>query len=214
MLCIFVKKYFKVYQIVLLLFCCSSIVFGQQTAMVDRVHQFQEKLNQKFATAETSPLTKEDRQAFKGVNFFNIDATYNVIAKFVRTPYETPFIMETTTNRAPVYVKYGEAHFTLHQQNYVLNIYQSQALQADPEHQNYLFLPFTDSSNGDTSYEGGRFIDLTIPKGHTITIDFNMAYNPYCAYNARYSCPKPPKRNHLNIAILAGVKKKVTYLNN
>ena len=72
---------------------------------------------------------------------------------------------------------------------------------------NYIFLPFTDMSNGKTSYEGGRYIDLEVPKGDELIIDFNQAYNPYCAYNPKFSCPIPPKRNHLDTFIEAGVKK-------
>ncbi len=72
--------------------------------------------------------------------------------------------------------------------------------------ENYLFLPFTDLTNGNGTYGGGRYIDLEIPKGDTMVIDFNKSYNPYCAYNGKYSCPIPPKENDLNIAIKAGVK--------
>ena len=73
---------------------------------------------------------------------------------------------------------------------------------------NLLFLPFNDSSNGKTSYGGGRFIDIEIPENSSksIIIDFNKAYNPYCAYNHKYSCPIPPKENLLVIPIAAGVK--------
>ena len=75
------------------------------------------------------------------------------------------------------------------------------------EYKNHLFLPFTDLSNGEKSYTGGRFIDLEIPNSDVIVIDFNKAYNPYCAYSPDYSCPIPPAENHLNVNILAGVMK-------
>jgi len=70
-----------------------------------------------------------------------------------------------------------------------------------------LFLPFTDLTNGTVSYGGGRYIDLKIPEEEdAIVIDFNTAYNPYCAYSPRYSCPIPPEENHLEIEIPVGVK--------
>ena len=74
--------------------------------------------------------------------------------------------------------------------------------------ENYLFIPFTDNSNGKTTYRGGRYLDATIPEKPTgyITLDFNKAYNPYCAYNKKYVCPIPPKNNYLDTDILAGVK--------
>ena len=74
------------------------------------------------------------------------------------------------------------------------------------EYEDYLFLPFTDKTNGDSSYGGGRYLDLKLPEGDSIIIDFNQAYNPYCAYNDKYSCPVPPKSNNLDIEVLAGVK--------
>ena len=70
-----------------------------------------------------------------------------------------------------------------------------------------MFLPFTDAGNGDESYGGGRYIELRIPEKDTIIIDFNKAYNPYCAYNHKYSCPIPPIENNIPIEIKAGVKK-------
>ena len=75
------------------------------------------------------------------------------------------------------------------------------------EYKDYLFLPFTDLTNGDTTYGGGRYIDMRIPEKNTIILDFNQSYNPYCAYGGNYSCPIPPAENNLDIAITAGVKK-------
>ena len=74
------------------------------------------------------------------------------------------------------------------------------------KYKNYLFLPYTDLTNGFESYGGGRYIDLTIPDCNEIIIDFNKSYAPSCAYNHSYSCPVPPKENHLNVRIEAGVK--------
>ncbi|MDO3384294.1 DUF1684 domain-containing protein, partial [Gilvimarinus sp. SDUM040013] len=103
----------------------------------------------------------------------------------------------------------GVASFTLKGKKFKLNIYQNQSLITSPEYKNHLFLPFNDLTNNTTSYEGGRYIDLEIPpaKSKIIIIDFNKAYNPYCAYNHKYSCPIPPADNFLDIEINAGVKK-------
>ncbi|WP_308444060.1 DUF1684 domain-containing protein [Gillisia lutea] len=141
------------------------------------------------------------------MDFFKIDTNYVVEAQFVRTPAEAPFTMPTSTDRLPLYVKYGEAYFTIHGKKLKLNIYQSQQLSTNPEYFDYLFLPFTDETNGETSYGGGRYIDLKLPLGKIIEIDFNKAYNPYCAYSGRYSCPIPPKENDLKVKIPVGVKK-------
>jgi len=170
------------------------------------IKDFQFELNTKYADKENSPLTKKDLKKFKSLDFFPIDSTYKIVAKFVRTPNETPFEMTTTTSRKSIEVKYGEVHFTLNNTPLKLNIYQNQELKLEEEYKNYLFLPFTDLSNSNGSYGGGRYIDLEIPEGNTIVIDFNRAYNPYCAYNEKYSCPIPPRENNLSVAIKAGVK--------
>ena len=77
----------------------------------------------------------------------------------------------------------------------------------NPDYFDYLFLPFLDLTNGKTTYSGGRYIDLRIPEGDTIIIDFNKAFNPYCAYSHHYSCPVVPSENYLDFEVRAGVKK-------
>jgi hypothetical protein len=89
-----------------------------------------------------------------------------------------------------------------------LVVYQNEQLMQDTAFENYLFLPFTDLTNGEESYGGGRYLDLEISKlkNNSILIDFNKAYNPYCAYASGYNCPVPPRENNLPIAIRAGEK--------
>lgn len=172
----------------------------------DEMEWYQTSENESFKNPETTILKPKDLVDFHGLSFYPIDETFKVKATFVRTPNEKPFLMFTTTDRLPKYVKYAEAHFTLKGKKLKLNLYQSLPRDTDPEYVNYLFLPFTDLTSGDGSYGGGRFINAYIPKGDTIVIDFNKAYNPYCAYNEAYSCPIPPRENDLLVRIEAGVK--------
>ena len=191
-----------------ILFVCISfgIVQSQNLEKVASIKDFQKTLNTEFADPEESPLTEEDFKKFKELTFYEIDTTYVIEAEFVRTPSESPFAMPTTTDRTPIYVKYGEAYFKLKGKQYKLNIYQSQDLSTNPEYLDYLFIPFTDESNGHGTYPGGRYIDFKIPTTNKITLDFNKAYNPYCAYSGRYSCPIPPAENNLKVAIPVGVR--------
>lgn len=193
----------KKYTILLLLFAAG---FGnaQNSEKVQSVQDFQKQMNRDFKDPETSPLPPKERKKFTAVNFFSIDTAYTVEAEFVRTPYESPFEMPTTTDRKPVYVKYGELYFSIQEQEFKLNVYQNQ----DPKkgYEDYLFLPFTDLTNGKTSYSGGRYVDMMIPGSDKVVLDFNKAYNPYCAYSGEYSCPLVPQENHLEIEIPAGVK--------
>ena len=159
-----------------------------------------------YKDATTSPLKDKDRRHFSGLDFFKFDSTYVVMAHFVRTPHEKSFKMKTTTDRLPTYLKYGELTFNLKGTDFKLNIYQNQDLIKKEGYEDYLFLPFLDETNGLESYGGGRYIDARIPEGDTMIIDFNKAYNPYCAYNEKYSCPIVPRENYLKTRIEAGVK--------
>jgi hypothetical protein len=168
--------------------------------------EFQKEINAEYKDASTSPLKDKDRKNFKGLAFFKLDSAYVVKARFERTPEETPFQMKTTTDRLPVYVKYGIVTFNLKGNTYRLNVYQNQDLMKKEGFEDYLFLPFLDDTNGEESYGGGRYIDLRIPEGDEVVIDFNKAYNPYCAYNEKYSCPIVPRENYLDLKVEAGVK--------
>lgn len=168
--------------------------------------EFQRKMNADFKDATKSPLKDKDRKEFKGLDFFKFDSTYVVTATLTRTPDETPFRMKTTTDRLPMYVKYGVVTFKLKGKTHELNIYQDLDLKNQIGYDDYLFLPFLDLTNGDTTYGGGRYVECRIPKDDKIIIDFNTAYNPYCAYNEKYSCPIVPRENYLETKIEAGVK--------
>ena len=178
-------------------------------AQFDRnaVLQFQRELNASFADSVKSPLTTPDRLQFHTLDFFAPDPDYCVIAQFRRTKKEKPFGMKTTTGRLPTYVKYGELHFMLKGRPFKLNVYQNVGNAKKAGYENHLFLPFSDLTSGNQTYIGGRYIDLTISTTDSVVIDFNQAYNPYCAYNYKYSCPIVPLENDLDIEILAGVKK-------
>lgn len=178
-----------------------------QESKTETSKEFQQTLNKEYANREESPLTDEDFKAFTGLDFYPIAEAFIVEAQFKRTPDEKVFKMKTTGTRLPEYVKYGELSFSLEGKKYSLNLYQNIELTKKSGYEDYLFLPFSDASCGKESYIGGRYIDMRIPKETTVIIDFNKAYNPYCAYNHKYSCPIVPLDNNLPIAIPAGVKK-------
>lgn len=183
---------------------CTGCAQHKKTPLAET--DFQRKMNTDFKDATTSPLKEKDRKNFKGLDFFSFNSDYVVTAAFKRTPDERTFKMKTTTDRLPVYVKYGEVTFTLQGKSHKLNIYQNKELLKKEGSEDYLFLPFLDDTNGETTYGGGRYIDVRIPEGETMHIDFNTAYNPYCAYNEKYSCPIVPRENYIAIKIEAGVK--------
>ncbi len=199
------KKLYGITFSILILFTYCT---GEKSSYEEEIKQFQYEMNTQYADAEESPLTPEDLQTFKALEFFDIEKKYRVEAEFVLTPDTPIFEMPTTTDRLSLYRKYGIAHFTLDGKKLELSIYQNQKLMTSFEYADHLFLPFNDLTNGTTSYGGGRYIDLEIPQNgsNTIVIDFNKGYNPYCAYNKKYSCPVPPAENNLSITIPAGIK--------
>ncbi len=146
----------------------------------------------------------------KYFHFFPASETYRVSATFERI-YEAPwFKMPTSGNSHQVYRVYGILRFSLHDTLLRLHIYESQELMKTREYADHLFIPFTDKTCGDESYDNGRYIDLTTKDLETgsYTIDFNKAYNPYCAYiSNRYNCPIPPRENDLPVSVRSGEMK-------
>lgn len=190
----------------LLLFICFALN-AQEATGIQTSFEFQQNLNKEFANPDESPLSEKDLKTFTSLDFYPIDEKYIITAQFKRTENEPIIKMKTSTSRLPEYRKYGEITFAFEGKTFHLNIYQNIELMHKKGYEDYLFLPFSDESCGKDSYIGGRYLDLRIPNSDTIVVDFNKAYNPYCAYNHKYSCPKVPLENDLNIAILAGVKK-------
>ncbi len=168
---------------------------------------FQDTLNTEYANPSTSPLRPQDLVTFESLDFYPIDRKYRVVAKFERVTDTAAFRMKTSTERAPFYAKYGKATFSLDGKEIQLFLYQSIKYRAMEKYKNDLSLPFKDLTSGKTSYGGGRYIDLKIPAGDSIVIDFNKAYNPYCAYNHKYSCVIPPPENFIPLEIKAGTMK-------
>ena len=188
----------------LILFGLTKSLYAQDEYK-ESILTFQHELNEEYKNPKESPLSKKEQIAFKGHEYFPIDKKYHVIAKFEKLPPQSLFQMKTTANSIKDYDIYGIATFTLDGTEYQLNIYQSHQLRTQEKYKDYLFLPFTDPTNGKETYGGGRYMDLRIPAGNTIELDFNKAYNPYCAYAIGYACPIPPKENDLPLKIEAGV---------
>lgn len=186
------------------IFICACAQNKTQT-YTEEIEAFQYELNVEFSDKKTTPLKSKDFKKFKSLAFFPINENYKVVADFERTPDEPIFEMPTSTERKPLYSQYGIATFTIDGKELSLRIYQNQDLMLDPEYEDYLFIPFNDLTNGDKTYDAGRYLDLKTTSESTIVIDFNKAYNPYCAYNDKYSCPIPPRENDLSIEIKAGI---------
>lgn len=196
-------------RLILIILLLQSVAAMAQTDSVkayEEIVAFQKELNDEYKDREKSPLEPKAFKKFKGLPFFPVNLNYRVPAKLAVTE-GTPFIgMKTTTTRLAFDRVYGYLEFELQGQHFRIPVYQSRDLMKVPEYADYLFFPFTDLTNGKQTYLGGRYIDLRIPAdGENIIVDFNKAYNPYCAYSPRFSCPLVPAENQLDVEIPVGV---------
>lgn len=168
--------------------------------------EHRESYKKAFLEEENSPLKKSD---FKYLDFYPVNSSYLVTAQFKRIEDTIGFDMKTHSGKLKPYVVYGVVEFELKGQRCSLYIYQSVTLRTQKGLEDLLFIPFTDVSSGTETYGGGRYLDFSIKDifSNKLIIDFNKAYNPYCAYKGGYSCPIPPKENFLNLTVEAGEKR-------
>ena len=198
-------QYFASIFLILTLTLFGEQCVAQSSIMADN-EAYRAQLNAEYADTLTSPLTPSEVAEFKGLPFFPIDTTYAVMAKLVRAKRPKTIDMPTTQGTTRKYDIYGTLHFQLHGRDHKLMVYQSHQLRAMPQYKRHLLLAFRDLTSGNATYGGGRFMDIEIPEGDSILIDFNKAYNPYCAYSTRYACPITPDDNFLDIEVKAGVR--------
>lgn len=175
-------------------------------SLEQEIQSYRDKQIQEMVKDEFGPLRKDQVEY---VTFYPAKQDYVVTAAVEQLFNEPTFRMPTYDGTSNEYKRYGFLNFELNGKKYKLTAYQSVALFQNVTYKNHLFVPFMDNTTGETSYEGGRYLDLSISdiKDGKIKIDFNKAYNPYCAYSNGYRCPQPPKDNILNAAIEAGEKK-------
>ncbi|MEX2513018.1 MAG: DUF1684 domain-containing protein [Cyclobacteriaceae bacterium] len=149
-----------------------------------------------------SPLTESQKEELDSLSFFPIDLEYKVRARMVPVENRKIQTLPMTDGSVERYIRHSFAEFDLKGKPVRLLLLQAE----DETDMRNFFLAFADETSGDLSYGGGRYINLRQDGQNSITIDFNLAYNPYCAYNPDFACPIPPKENILEIPIPTGEK--------
>ena len=182
----------------LAIFICSFGVAQKKDIYVEQI-----KAYQKNYVDSHEVVQKKDHKYF---HFFPINKAYKVSCYFEKITDTLGFTMTTSANTLKHYYKYGRLDFIINGEECLLFVYQSKDLMQTEKYKDYLFIPFTDATTGDESYGSGRYLEFfkNDIQNNTLELDFNKAYNPYCAYAAGYKCPVPPKENSLSIAINAG----------
>jgi uncharacterized protein (DUF1684 family) len=158
-----------------------------------------------FKSDDNSPIPQKDKFGFQGLSYYPINPDMRFSVRLNRYSAPQRVRLGTNTGEIRTGLRYGYFEFRVGDQNCRLQVYR---LEDIPESGgSNLFIPFRDATTGHESYPAGRYIDLAENTSGIYVLDFNRAYNPYCAYNNKYSCPLPPAENTLLIPIRAGEKK-------
>lgn len=164
---------------------------------MSELEDFRREKDEFFGHDSQSPLTPEQKHDFKGLNYFPENPGLRLDVKTEELPTKERIEMQTSTGDIQVYFRHSRIHFLVDGTEAVLTIY---------EGPNGFFLPFVDSLAGEETYPAGRYLEPEIMPGGRFLVDFNLAYNPYCAYNEHWSCPLTPFENRLKVPIKAGEK--------
>lgn len=167
---------------------------------VTRIMEARQAKDEYFETNKSSPI--KNKKAFHGLHYYVPDVGYRVRATLELNKKNERLDMPTSNGKSDSYIKYGYVLFELLGKKHRLLALKKEAKDK------MLFIPFTDNTTGDETYGAGRYLDVPLVNGNeaNVILDFNQAYNPYCAYNASYVCPMPPQENNLKVAIRAGEK--------
>ena len=164
---------------------------------MSELDDFRKEKDEFYGRHPQSPLTPEQRRGFTGLRYFPENDALRLEVKVEVLTDEKPMQMQTTTGDVQVYVRHGRFKFDVEGQTAELTIFRNQ---------NGYFLPFVDSLAGAETYPAGRYLEPEALPGDRFFVDFNLAYNPYCAYNEMWSCPITPAENRLKLPIRAGEK--------
>ena len=164
---------------------------------MSELDDFRAEKDEFFGHHPQSPLTREQKQGFKGLNYFPENDALRLDVQVEPLNDPKPIVMQTSTGGVQEYIRFGKFKFQVDGQEAELTIYQA----------DYgFFLPFVDSQAGQETYPAGRYLEPEAIPGDRFFVDFNLAYNPYCAYNEMWSCPITPAENRLKVPIMAGEK--------
>ncbi|MEF8777423.1 MAG: DUF1684 domain-containing protein [Natronomonas sp.] len=169
---------------------------------------YREKKDEKFGVAHSSPLGPEGRREFDGLDYFEPNPDYRTEATVELDESDETVPMETTADGEELYEPAALLHFEVPDQRGERAEHTLVGYRRVDQDEGSLFVPFRDKTTGQQTYPGGRYMELhydgELEDGVTFTLDFNLAYNPFCAYSEAYECPLPPRENWLEIAIPAG----------
>ncbi|MCI0698363.1 DUF1684 domain-containing protein [candidate division KSB1 bacterium] len=186
-----------------LLRCNAAVAQPNDWARV--IEQQRREKDRTFRTGADSPLPDKAKKNFKGLSYFPVNANCRFEGAIKRHDKRETFDIIASDGRERETLRYGYFDFSLDGKTHRLQVYK--LLDLAPKYRHLLFIPFMDATSSRESYGGGRYIDLEERSDNRYVVDFNLAYNPSCAYGKKgYSCPIPPAENRLTVRIEAGEK--------
>lgn len=177
---------------------------GQEDdAYAAKIQKLREEKDHYMRTASDSPFS-DSTELFTGLHYYPVNPAYRINARLTPIDQKKAVTLLTSDEKQKSYLEYAYAEFELGGVKNKLLILE--IMDSGP-YRGTLFLAFADQTSAKETYGAGRYLDIKkVPGSSSITLDFNEAYNPYCAYNDNFSCPFPPQENILSIAIEAGEK--------
>ncbi|MFQ5870976.1 MAG: DUF1684 domain-containing protein [Candidatus Geothermarchaeales archaeon] len=166
------------------------------------LEQYRREKDKYFAEAPDSPIPPDQRHRFTGLRYFPVDPKCRFFARLIEHDEPQKVSMVTSRGTVDEYLKQGYLKFELEGQTHRLQGYRS----LRHHHEESLFVPFRDATSGEETYSSSRYVDVHMSEEGVYELDFNTAYNPYCAYSDDYTCPLAPQENWLRIPIRAGEK--------
>ena len=196
------KKYrFYLALLILVIGVYGSLYKSFKDDYVKDIIRLRSNYNHYIKYYEDSPLEQDELTNFSSLDYFEIDNKFKIKAKLEVLSIQDTFNIKLSEKKKIQFLKYGLARFSYQGRPQKLVL-----LKHINSTDNKFFIPFKDKTNGKITYGAGRYLDVEKINNNKIVIDFNLAYNPYCAYNSNYKCPMVPAENMLNEEIRAGEK--------
>lgn len=181
-----------------------------QSTYKDDIEKIRLEKDHELKDRKNSPLQKPDRKKFQPLNYYPVEESWRVQARFTRLEGMDEIEIPTSSGKSKTFKVYGMFEFVMEGRTFALRAYKRvwPEGQVPADYHESLFVPFKDLTTGGETYGGGRYMDIELPGEYDrmVELDFNLCYNPYCAYGSGFSCPIPPEANFMDIKVTAGEK--------
>ena len=198
------RKYSGALALIIITSLVSASVTNDAVAQSADWLSYTDSVRQAWESPDSKLLPRSERAGFQGIHYLPYDSAYRLTVQYTPLAEADTLVVGTTRNTVSRYLPIAQIEFSMADTTHRLTVYRG----LDPwSEMDRHFVMFNDLTNGETTYGGGRYLELQAvdEAAEVAVLDFNFSYNPYCAYAARYSCPIPPAGNQLSTHIRAGI---------